>query len=54
MDDITSSTTKKFLTSLGYWIQLNNSTVNSVSFSTFGGMGNAQTSHDCLVDVRTI
>ena len=54
MDDITSSTPKKFLTSLGYWIQLNNGTVNSVSFSTFGGMDNAQTSHDYLMEVRTI
>ena len=54
MNDITSSTTKKFLTSLGYWRQLNNGTVNSVSSSAFGDMGNAQTSHDCLVEVRTI
>ena len=39
---------------LGYWRQLNNGTVNSVSSSAFGDMGNAQTSHDCLVEVRTI
>jgi anaerobic selenocysteine-containing dehydrogenase len=39
---------------LGYWRQLNNGTVNSVSSSAFGDMGNAQTSHDCLVEVRTM
>ena len=39
---------------LGYWRQLNNGTVNSVSSSAFGDMGNAQTSHDCLVEARAI
>ena len=39
---------------LGYWRQLNNGTVNSVSSSAFGDMGNAQTSHDCLVEARVI
>ena len=33
---------------LGYWRQLNNGTVNSVSSSALGDMGNAPTSHDCL------
>ena len=42
------------VTTLGYWRQLNNGTVNSVSSSAFGDMGNAQTSHDCLVEVRNI
>ena len=39
---------------LGYWRQLNNGTVNSVSSSAFGDMGNAQTSHDCLVEVMAL
>jgi len=52
---ITSDVNKGIIvTSLGYWRQLNNGTVNSVSSSAFGDMGNAQTSHDCLVEVRTI
>ena len=52
---ITSDVNKGIVvTTLGYWRQLNNGTVNSVSSSAFGDMGNAQTSHDCLVEVRTI
>ena len=52
---ITSDVNKGIIvTSLGYWRQLNNGTVNSVSSSAFGDMGNAQTSHDCLVEVQTI
>jgi len=39
------------VTTLGYWRQLNNGTVNSVSSNAFGDMGNAQTSHDCLVEI---
>ena len=42
------------VTTLGYWRQLNNGTVNSVSSSAFGDMGNAQTSHDCLVEVMAL
>ncbi|MFZ9917760.1 MAG: molybdopterin-containing oxidoreductase family protein, partial [Methylophilaceae bacterium] len=34
---------------LGYWRQLNNGVVNSVSSNAFGDMGNSPTSHDCLV-----
>jgi anaerobic selenocysteine-containing dehydrogenase len=37
---------------LGYWRQLNNGVVNSVSSNAFGDMGNSPTSHDCLVEVR--
>ena len=37
---------------LGYWRQMNNGVVNSVSSNAFGDMGNAPTSHDCLVEVR--
>ena len=52
---ITSDVNKGIVvTTLGYWRQLNNGTVNSVSSSALGDMGNAQTSHDCLVEVRTI
>ena len=51
---ITSDVNKGIIvTTLGYWRQLNNGTVNSVSSSALGDMGNAQTSHDCLVEVRT-
>ena len=39
---------------LGYWRQLNNGVVNSVSSNAFGDMGNSPTSHDCLVEVATI
>jgi anaerobic selenocysteine-containing dehydrogenase len=39
---------------LGYWRQLNMGTVNSVSSSAFGDMGNAQTSHDCLVQIIAV
>ena len=39
---------------LGYWRQLNNGTVNSIGSSAFGDMGNAPTSHDCLVEVHAI
>ncbi len=52
---ITSDVNKGIVvTTLGYWRQLNNGTVNSISSSALGDMGNAQTSHDCLVEVRTI
>ena len=37
---------------LGYWRQMNNGVVNSISSNAFGDMGNAPTSHDCLVEVR--
>ena len=37
---------------LGYWRQMNKGVVNSVSSNAFGDMGNAPTSHDCLVEVR--
>ncbi|MBT5150447.1 MAG: molybdopterin oxidoreductase family protein, partial [Nitrosomonadales bacterium] len=37
---------------LGYWRQMNNGVVNSVSSNAFGDMGNSPTSHDCLVEVR--
>ncbi len=36
---------------LGYWRQLNNGVVNSVSSNAFGDMGHSPTSHDCLVEV---
>jgi anaerobic selenocysteine-containing dehydrogenase len=39
------------VTTLGYWRQLNNGVVNSVSSNAFGDMGHASTSHDCLVEV---
>jgi anaerobic selenocysteine-containing dehydrogenase len=39
------------VTTLGYWRQLNNGVVNSVSSSAFGDMGHSPTSHDCLVEV---
>ena len=31
---------------------MNNGVVNSISSNAFGDMGNAPTSHDCLVEVR--
>ncbi len=40
------------VTTLGYWRQLNNGVVNSVSSNAFGDMGNSPTSHDCLVEVQ--
>jgi anaerobic selenocysteine-containing dehydrogenase len=39
------------VTTLGYWRQLNNGVVNSVSSNAFGDMGHSPTSHDCLVEV---
>ena len=39
---------------LGYWRQLNNGTVNSISSNAFGDMGNSPTSHDCLVEVQSL
>ena len=42
------------VTTLGYWRQHNNGVVNSVSSNAFGDMGNARTSHDCLVEVMAI
>jgi len=39
---------------LGYWRQLNNGVVNSVSSNAFGDMGNSPTSHDCLVEVKVL
>jgi anaerobic selenocysteine-containing dehydrogenase len=42
------------VTTLGYWRQHNNGVVNSVSSSAFGDMGNAPTSHDCLVQVQAL
>jgi len=38
---------------LGYWRQLNNGTVNSISSSEFAGMGNAPSFSDNLVQVVT-
>jgi anaerobic selenocysteine-containing dehydrogenase len=42
------------VTTLGYWRQLNNGVVNSVSSNAFGDMGHSPTSHDCLVEVIAI
>ena len=42
------------VSTLGYWRQLNNGVVNSVSSNAFGDMGNSPTSHDCLVEVVSI
>ena len=42
------------VTTLGYWRQHNNGVVNSVSSSAFGDMGNAPTSHDCLVQIQAL
>ena len=39
---------------LGYWRQHNKGVVNSVSSNAFGDMGNAPTSHDCLVEVMAV
>ena len=39
---------------LGYWRQMNNGVVNSVSSNAFGDMGNSPTSHDCLVEVASL
>ena len=39
---------------LGYWRQLNNGVVNSVSSNAFGDMGHSPTSHDCLVEVISL
>ena len=42
------------VTSLGYWRQLNNGTVNSISSANLADMGNAPTFSDNLVDVIKI
>ncbi len=42
------------VTTLGYWRQLNNGVVNSVSSIAFGDMGHSPTSHDCLVEVISL
>ena len=42
------------VTTLGYWRQMNNGVVNSVSSNAFGDMGNSPTSHDCLVEVASL
>jgi len=42
------------VTTLGYWRQMNNGVVNSVSSNAFGDMGHSPTSHDCLVEVMAI
>ena len=42
------------VTSLGYWRQLNNGTVNSISSANLADMGNVPTFSDNLVDVIKI
>ncbi len=42
------------VTTLGYWRQLNNGVVNSVSSNAFADMGHSATSHDCLVEVISL
>tara|TARA_Y100000741_G_scaffold103371_3_gene77094 strand:+ start:23255 stop:25384 length:2130 start_codon:yes stop_codon:yes gene_type:complete len=52
---ITSDVNKGIVVAtLGYWRQLNNGTVNSISSNAFGDMGNSPTSHDCLVEVQSL